>query len=58
MINNAVSLAEYKLKLHFDKGQESELNILEVASLMDIIHFGPIEAEVKSEPIFFQFSLN
>ena len=58
MINNAVSLAQYKLKLHFDKGQESELNILEVATLMDIIHFGPIEVEVKSEPIFFQFSLN
>lgn len=58
MINNAVSLAQYKLKLHFDKGQESELNILEVASLMDIIHFGPIETELKTESIFFQFSLN
>ena len=58
MINNAISLAQYKLKIHFDKGQESELNILEVASLMDIIHFGPVEAEVKSESVFFQFSLN
>lgn len=58
MINNAVSLAQYKLKLHFEKGQESELNILEVASLMDIIHFGTVEVEVKTEPIFFQFSMN
>lgn len=58
MINNAVSLAQYKLKLHFDKGQESELNILEVASLMDIIHFGPVEVEVGTMPIFFQFSMN
>ncbi len=58
MINNAVSLAQYKLKLHFDRGMESELNILEVASLMDIIHFGPVEVEVHVEPIFFQFSMN
>ncbi len=58
MINNIVSLAQYKLKLHFEKGQESELNILEVARLMDIIHFGPLEVGVKAEPIFFQFSMN
>lgn len=58
MINNVVSLAQYKLKLHFDKGQESELSIVEVAKLMDIIHFGPVEVEPKNEPIFFQFSIN
>ena len=58
MINNAISLAQYKLKLHFEKGQESDLNIMDVATLMDIIHFGPIEVELKIEPIFFQFSLN
>lgn len=58
MINNTISLAQYKLKLHQDKGQNSELSILEVANLMDIIHFGPKVKEVKPESIFFQFSNN
>ncbi len=58
MINNAITLAQYKLKLHQDKGQNSELSILEVAELMDIIHFGPKIKEGKLESIFFQFSNN
>lgn len=58
MINNAISLAQYKLKLHHDKGQNSELSIMEVAELMDIIHFGPAIGESKKESIFFQFSNN
>ena len=58
MINNTISLAQYKLKLHQDKGQRSELSILEVAELMDIIHFGPKIQEIRKESIFFQFSNN
>lgn len=58
MINNAVSLAQYKLKLHQDQGQNSELSIIEVAKLMDIIYFGPCAIEDKKESIFFQFSYN
>ena len=58
MINNAISLAQYKLKLHQDKGQNSELSIMEVAQLMDIIHFGLQMPEVKRESIFFAFSDN
>lgn len=58
MINNTVSLAQYKLKLHKDQGQFSELTIHEVAKLMDIIHFTPSIKEEKVESIFFHFSVN
>lgn len=58
MINNAISLAQYKLKLHQAKGQNSELSIIEVAKLMDIIHFSPVQQSDKRESIFFQFSKN
>jgi hypothetical protein len=58
MINNTVSLAQYKLKLHQDKGQNSELSIMEVAKLMDIIYFGPCNIEAKKESIFLQFCYN
>ena len=58
MINNAVSLAQYKLKLHQDQGQKSELSVIEVAQLMDIIYFGPCKLENKKESIFFHFSVN
>jgi len=58
MINNSISLAQYKLRLHQDQGQNSELSILEVARLMDIIHFGPKHESRTRESIFFQFSNN
>ncbi len=58
MINNKVSLAQYKLKLHQDQGQNSELSIMEVAKLMDIIYFGPCDIEDKKDSIFLQFSSN
>lgn len=58
MINNAISLAQYKLKLHQAKGPKSELSILEVARLMDIIHFSPVSHSDRRESIFFQFSKN
>lgn len=58
MINNTVSLAQYKLKLHQDKGQNSELSIIEVANLMDIIRLGSTVNAPKKESIFFQFFNN
>lgn len=58
MINNSISLAQYKLKLHKDKGVHSDLSILEVAKLMDLIHFGPQIENSGNENIFFQFSRN
>ena len=58
MIKNAVTIAENKLKLHFEKGEMSSLSIIEVAELMDIITFGYPESKVNSNSIFFQFSQN
>lgn len=58
MINNTISLAQYKLKLHQDQGKNSALSIVEVAELMDIIYFGPKIKEMNHESIFFQFSNN
>ena len=57
MINNSISMAEYKLKLHFQNGENSTLTIQEVADLMDIIIFGRnFQNEKKS--IFFSFNEN
>ncbi len=57
MINNSISIAEYKLKLHFQNGENSTLTIQEVADLMDIIIFGRnFQNEKKS--IFFSFNEN
>lgn len=58
MINNSISLAQYKLKLHKEKGTNTELSILEVAELMDIIHFGQEIKQTKPSAIFFQYSAN
>ena len=53
MINNTISIAEYKLKMHFEKGEASTLTIIEVAELMDLVTFGfPIHAN-KHSSIFF-----
>lgn len=59
MINNTVSVAQYKLEEHLKKGVNSELSIFEAARLMDMIHFGTkqdVEKDLK--PIFFSFSVN
>lgn len=58
MINNSINIAQYKLKLHKDKGMQSELSIEEVAQLMDLIHFGEEIKKPKTNSIFFQFSAN
>jgi hypothetical protein len=58
MINNSISLAQYKLQLHKQKGTNSDLSILEVAKLMDVIHFGVQIQAAGSEGIFFQVSRN
>ncbi len=57
MINNTISIAEYKLKLHFENGETSNLSIQEVAELMDIVTFGlSLNADKKS--IFFSYNEN
>lgn len=58
MIKNSISLAQYKLKLHKERGMNSELSILEVAELMDLIHFSESIKSVKTNSIFFPFSEN
>ena len=58
MINNSISLAQYKLQLHKEKGENSDLSIEDVARLMDVIHFGVQIKEPKNPSIFFQFSQN
>ncbi len=57
MINNSISIAEYKLKLHFQNGENSNLSIQEVAELMDIITFGK-NNQIEKYPIFFSFNEN
>jgi len=58
MIKNAVTIAENKLRLHFENGEMSSLSIIEVAELMDIVTFGYPDSKVSSQSIFFQFSQN
>jgi hypothetical protein len=59
MINNTVTVAEYKITEHVQKGTESNLSIFEVAQLMDVIHFGPKhEVLKKANPIYFNVHLN
>lgn len=57
MINNSISIAEYKLRLHFQNGESSNLSIQEVAELMDIITFGR-NIQTEKYPIFFSFNEN
>ena len=39
MIKNSISLAQYKLKLHKERGMNSELSIVQVAELMEMKMF-------------------
>jgi hypothetical protein len=57
MINNSISIAEYKLRLHFQHGENSTLSIQDVAELMDIITFSR-NILIDKHPIFFSFNEN
>lgn len=57
MINNTISIAEYRLKLHFEKGELSNLSIQEVADLMDIVTFG-LSTRNDKKSIFFSYNEN
>ncbi len=57
MINNTISIAEYKLKLHFENGEASNLSIQEVAELMDLVTFG-LSFNSDKRSIFFSYSEN
>lgn len=58
MINNAISLAKSKLARHKAMGKNSNLSIVEVAQLMDLVTFGPNLPQVKSSSLFFGYSFN
>jgi hypothetical protein len=57
MINNSITIAEYKLKLHFKNGENSSLTIQEVAELMDLVVFGR-NFQSNKNPIFFSLNEN
>lgn len=56
MNNNNIKSAEYKLSQHRVQGENSVLNIFQVAKLMDTIRKGEDESDTQSNSIF--FSLN
>jgi hypothetical protein len=56
MINNKVKSAKFKLSQHRSQGSKSQLNIFQVAKLMDTIKRGEDSTENSSANIF--FSLN
>jgi len=58
MINNAVNLAKHKLARHRELGQKSNLSLMEVAQLMDLVTFGPALPTVKSTSLFFNYHAN
>lgn len=58
MNNNTVKIAKYKLTQHRIKGTESNLNIFEVARLMDAIKFPETFTENKHQQLFNSISLN
>ena len=58
MINNAVSLAKTKLERHKAMGKNSNLSIVEVAQLMDLVTFGPNIPQVKNSMLFFGYGIN
>lgn len=58
MINNSIKLAEYKLNLHKVQGEKSELNVFEVAQLMDTIKYGQTVKNPQKTSIFYNISVN
>ena len=58
MINNAINVAKHRLARHKELGQKSNLSIQEVASLMDMVTFGPSLPQVRSSSLFFGYSSN
>ena len=58
MINNSIKLAYYKLSKHKQLGVQSNMNIFEVADLMDtIIKANSIKSQT-STPIFYNINAN
>jgi hypothetical protein len=58
MINSAVSHAKKQLQLHAQKGTKSDLNIYEVAKLMDVVEQRHPILSSEPQSIFFSASQN
>lgn len=58
MINNAIRLAQHKLAHHKEKGRNTNLSITEVAQLMDLVTFGPVNHQLPNNMIFFSYNVN
>lgn len=58
MINNSIKLAYYKLNRHKELGIQSNLNVFEVAELMDMISKCDSIKNQKSTPIFYNVLAN
>jgi hypothetical protein len=58
MINNSIKLAYYKLNRHKELGIQSNLNVFEVAELMDTIKRGDAIKNQQALPIFYNVYAN
>lgn len=59
MLNNTIKIAQLKLQKHQELGAKSELNIFEVAKLMDSIrHAERVKQSVHVNSIFHAISAN
>jgi hypothetical protein len=58
MINSVINLAKNKLARHKAMGKDSNLSIVEVAQLMDLVTFGPNPSQAKNSSLFFSYSSN
>lgn len=58
MLNNTVSIAKKQLEAHVKQGAKSNLNIFEVARLMDMIRQQNDQKNEGEQSVFFGFSHN
>lgn len=58
MINNTISLAKTKLERHKAMGKSSNLSVVEVAQLMDLVTFGPNVTQAQNSMLVFGYSSN
>lgn len=58
MINNSIKIAQYKLSQHKLQGVKSNLDIFQVAQLMDTIKYGDSVKRPQNSSIFYNISAN
>lgn len=58
MINNSIKVAQYKLSQHKLQGVKSNLDIFQVAQLMDTIKYGDSVKRPHNSSIFYNISAN